>query len=691
MFNHQSSNAPALVFVRLLTVCTTLWHASAHAAVTVYTHASYETGGVIINIPNSTGDEAATLQIKGPGDSAFKDAHPFVAYDNYNMASSLFNLQPNTLYQLRITVADPDGTPGSSVVNAALQTKAAFTLPAPTRIVTVGPGGNYSTIQNAVNNAQPGDEIRVASGTYGPVDLFTKNGTAQAPIVVRAANPATKPVIDGNNSGTALDFDDSSNIIFDGFEIRNGGSNSAGIGVRIGSSARIAVRNSFIHDNGRYNILVTKGDEYPGGPLAGGFHLIENNVIADTSFGSCSGGSNSACANQTYYGILQDNNPGPGTVIRGNLLYGQVDNAVICGDEGAGRDLYENVDHVLQLTGGAASEGWTNHNVEFYDNESRDARDDDIELDGICVNARVFRNTFGNAQNPFSMAPAQPGPYFVIRNLIKGHWGEAAIKMNTGGNPDNPERNLFFYHNTIVRNTNGTVLNLWYEVPDDHEVPLKNVVFLNNIFGAMQGGRCTDANNRGNEHPQFDNDLWYTTTSSGTIFEWWDGAQYNVNSFSAFQTASGQETNGLYGHPQLDGNYKPIDGASPAIDNAVEIPGINDDYNGAAPDIGAFEVGEPGGGTDTDGDGVIDDEDNCTLVANANQRDTNGDGFGNMCDGDLDNNGIVNTFDLAQFKSAFGTNNANADLDGNGIVNTFDLARFKSLFGLAPGPSGTSP
>ncbi|MEO1576160.1 MAG: M14 family zinc carboxypeptidase, partial [Pseudomonadota bacterium] len=36
--------------------------------------------------------------------------------------------------------------------------------------------------------------------------------------------------------------------------------------------------------------------------------------------------------------------------------------------------------------------------------------------------------------------------------------------------------------------------------------------------------------------------------------------------------------------------------------------------------------------TDTDGDGVNDLVDNCTLIANADQRDSNGDGFGNACD-----------------------------------------------------------
>ncbi|MEO1574667.1 MAG: thrombospondin type 3 repeat-containing protein, partial [Pseudomonadota bacterium] len=49
---------------------------------------------------------------------------------------------------------------------------------------------------------------------------------------------------------------------------------------------------------------------------------------------------------------------------------------------------------------------------------------------------------------------------------------------------------------------------------------------------------------------------------------------------------------------------------------------------------------------DTDGDGVTDDLDNCTLAPNAAQRDSNGDGFGNVCDADLDNDCIVNAVDL---------------------------------------------
>jgi hypothetical protein len=104
---------------------------------------------------------------------------------------------------------------------------------------------------------------------------------------------------------------------------------------------------------------------------------------------------------------------------------------------------------------------------------------------------------------------------------------------------------------------------------------------------------------------------------------------------------------------------------------------------------------------DTDHDGISDTADNCTQVANGNlvldagghsQLDTNGDGYGNACDADLDNNGIVNFADLALFRAAFGTTNANADLNGSGgVVNFADLAIFRGLFGRPPGPSGLHP
>lgn len=96
---------------------------------------------------------------------------------------------------------------------------------------------------------------------------------------------------------------------------------------------------------------------------------------------------------------------------------------------------------------------------------------------------------------------------------------------------------------------------------------------------------------------------------------------------------------------------------------------------------------------DTDDDGVPDSEDNCMAVANADQRDSDDDGYGQLCDGDLDGDGDTNTIDLNLYRMAHrrcsGEPNYNedADFNGDGCINTLDLRIFKQLYRLPPGPS----
>lgn len=100
---------------------------------------------------------------------------------------------------------------------------------------------------------------------------------------------------------------------------------------------------------------------------------------------------------------------------------------------------------------------------------------------------------------------------------------------------------------------------------------------------------------------------------------------------------------------------------------------------------------------DSDDDTIADLLDNCTLVANADQRDTDTDDIGNLCDPDMapqPNDCAVNFADLAAMKSAFLANpgsgnwNPDADLDGDANINFGDVALLKSYFLGTPGPSG---
>lgn len=94
---------------------------------------------------------------------------------------------------------------------------------------------------------------------------------------------------------------------------------------------------------------------------------------------------------------------------------------------------------------------------------------------------------------------------------------------------------------------------------------------------------------------------------------------------------------------------------------------------------------------DVDGDTVPDFADNCSESVNTNQRDTDGDGFGNVCDADLNDDGVINASDLGIFRSVFFSADPDADLDGDGVVAFVDLGLLKLQFFGPPGPSGVSP
>ncbi|MDA1038402.1 MAG: PKD domain-containing protein [bacterium] len=70
---------------------------------------------------------------------------------------------------------------------------------------------------------------------------------------------------------------------------------------------------------------------------------------------------------------------------------------------------------------------------------------------------------------------------------------------------------------------------------------------------------------------------------------------------------------------------------------------------------------------DQDQDGVLDDVDNCVTASNADQVDTDGDGQGNACDNDDDNDGLSDAEE-----ATLGTDPLNRDTDGDGINDPDD-------------------
>jgi len=150
-----------------------------------------------------------------------------------------------------------------------------------------------------------------------------------------------------------------------------------------------------------------------------------------------------------------------------------------------------------------------------------------------------------------------------------------------------------------------------------------------------------------------------------------------------------------YGPLSLSGSYH-LRTDSPAINIGIDnslIGSLADDFDGDVR-TGGFDIGADEVATvtipDTDGDGVLDTLDNCILVSNPSQLDSDDDNYGNVCDADLNNDGGTNIRDITLFKAAYSTGDLLIDLNGDGRINIRDISVFKSLFFTAPGPSGTA-
>ncbi|MEE9426411.1 MAG: choice-of-anchor Q domain-containing protein [Methylococcales bacterium] len=158
-----------------------------------------------------------------------------------------------------------------------------------------------------------------------------------------------------------------------------------------------------------------------------------------------------------------------------------------------------------------------------------------------------------------------------------------------------------------------------------------------------------------------------------------------------------------FGPLEPTGNYH-LDDASPLINAgsdstiaALSFNGSAIDFdlqsrpNGSALDIGADEFGQDEddtGGLDNDNDGVPDSSDNCINIENPDQEETDGDIFGDACDGDFNNDGQVDLMDFSVFLGLLGQPGPRGDFNRSGTVDLGDHSILLGLIGDAPGPSG---
>lgn len=200
----------------------------------------------------------------------------------------------------------------------------------------------------------------------------------------------------------------------------------------------------------------------------------------------------------------------------------------------------------------------------------------------------------------------------------------------------------------------------------------------------------------------------FTITDPDGTSCWVDNIEYYVDVFATNLSPSGGETvagNPVFSWTGVTGDYSYGVELNDASWNRVwEVHGLSTtstNYDGPPLTIGSLYwysvVVSDGrgnislanesfvyGGIDTDGDGISDNTDNCALTFNPGQQDTDSDGYGNICDADLDNDGVVGFQDYNIFKAAWLSNssspnwNADADFDSDGTVGFQDFNILKS-------------
>ncbi len=189
-------------------------------------------------------------------------------------------------------------------------------------------------------------------------------------------------------------------------------------------------------------------------------------------------------------------------------------------------------DHLNVSTSSTPLEGNRAWSMDFYNNACVRARDNMFEADGTMWNTRFMRNLCAYSNSfAFSSQPTLVGPSYYIRNILYRGGGFKFV-MGTRG--------AYAYHNTLIGRS-GIVKNK-----------------ANNLFMEQDEPR----------------EIGFETFENVPEPDWENYPRESVPV------------------DVCDLGFSLVEG-SPAIDGGTVIPGLNEDYAGEAPDLGALEKGKP--------------------------------------------------------------------------------------------------
>ena len=241
-----------------------------------------------------------------------------------------------------------------------------------------------------------------------------------------------------------------------------------------------------------------------------------------------------------------------------------------------------------------------NRDLDMIDNLAANAGDDSYEPDGGGVNLRMLNNVHSNTLEGVSVAPIERGPVYVV-----GNYGVSRNYYLKLMNNHHAPGALFLYHNTGLV-IDGRGLRMPNVIEDGETLIFEQKHVLNNIFATSR-----DFVSWGHPNAELDyNCYWHIPDSDSnrkyTPFTF--NREQRYDSLAGFREGTGKERNGLIGDPRfasagitqadimrafVDETVLPFNPrlmkGSACIDRAAVIRGINQNFVGAGPDIGAFE------------------------------------------------------------------------------------------------------